>query len=155
MNNRVRLRLKPPEFVRQCPVCNLGHEKHNQVCCSESCDERLEDARVSIGWLRIVNTNLWSELHELQERLGRVQVKLEKAEAASARLALSWQVSVYEGFFERANKLGDRGSKANRQVFALLCKFKPLEKRWKKLVKNCRESSLEVRELEAIIDKAL
>lgn len=155
MSNRARLRFQPPAFARLCPVCNVAHEKHGQLCCSSLCDERLEDARVNIGWLRILNSNLWSDLHDLQERLGRIQLALEKAENAEARIAFWWQRSLGRGLFSRANKLGRRGIKASRRAFVLLRKHKPLEKRWRKLVAKCHESALEIRELEAIIDKAL
>jgi len=55
-------------------------------CCSPDCSERLDDARTSIGWIRVKTTDLRADLYELEENLGRVQLNLEKHERLFARL---------------------------------------------------------------------
>lgn len=136
--------------VRCCPVCRDAVSLQDE-CCSPDCSERLDDARSSIGWIRVKTTDLRADLYELEENLGRVQLNLEKHERLFARLDCGWWRAVYEGAFAKANLIGNLALRAEKRLKRLGKLLRPLEKRWKVLKPKVVDSERELAELETIL----
>ncbi len=137
--------------VRCCPVCRRDAVGSQDECCSPICSERLDDARTSIGWIRVQTTDLRADLYELEENLGRVQLKLEKVERLFARLDTGWWRAVGRGAFAKANAIGTLARATEKRLRRLAKLHRPLEKKWKVLKPKVVESERELEELETIL----
>lgn len=154
MQNRVPVRFTPSGY-RRCVVCSVSMWRHDKSCCSDKCVQKLEDARDSVGWLQISNANLHEELHTIQEKLGRTQLALEKTERLRRRLSRVWCRLVVQTLFGAANRISRRARSAERKALYLHKRWKPLERAWRKLVRQVEHSDRELSEVYEILNKAL
>lgn len=136
--------------VRCCPVCRASVSRTVETCSPE-CSERLDDARDSIGWIRVKTSDLCAALSELEETLGLIQLKLEAQEQKLRGLSKNWTTLALEGRFAKANKLRRVALSTQRRVRRLSRELKPLYKRWEVLKPEVVHAEQELQELEAIL----
>ena len=138
---------------RRCPVC-LVPVRRTFECCSNQCSEELEDARTSHGWLRVQHGDLTANLAELEERLGLIQLKLERNELKAKTFGPTWSRLVSSGLFGKANRLRRLALKTFRKVSRLSQLLQPLDQQWKVLKEEWHHSEQELARIEAILQKA-
>lgn len=136
--------------VRSCPVCRTTVSPLIE-CCSTRCSETLDDARASIGWEQLQYNQLSAEFGELEEKVGLIQLKLEKQEQLLARLEQRWLRSVGALALRRANSIRILALRAQKKIRRLAKLFKPLDKRWKVFKSEVADSKRKLDELKAIL----
>jgi len=140
-----------------CPVCSS--RKHTvSICCSIACEEAVNDAKENIHWLRVNDSDLHAELHELQERFGRNELRYRRVLIKFQKAGKWWQ--------RYANADADTAvgqllwvEEVEKRISALMVRLYlrhcNLDKRWRVLKKKAKSSEQEIAKLQAILSKVV
>lgn len=142
-----------------CPVCSSRkHTVSSKIflCCSIACEEVVTDAKENINWLRVKDSDLHAELHEFQEKFGRMELRYRRVLIKLQKAGKRWQ--------HYANADADTGvgeilwvEEVEKRISAWMLRLHlrhcNLDKRWRVLSEKVQSSEQEIATLEAILRK--
>ena len=142
-----------------CPVCSSRkHTVSSKIflCCSIACEEAVTDAKENINWLRVKDSDLHAELHEFQEKFGRMELRYRRVLIKLQKAGKRWQ--------HYANADADTGvgellwvEEVEKKISAWMLRIHlrhcKLDKRWRVLKETVLSSEREIATLEAILRK--
>ena len=156
-NYLVRFSFSEPSNSGGCPVCSSKKPticSQGFQCCSKACLEVVVDAKENIHWLRVKDSDLHAELHELQEKFGRMELRYRRLLIKLQKAGKKWS-----DFASAAAEFGEIwwAEEIERKVSARMLKLhfrhRQLDKRWRILKEAVLSSEQEIAELEAILRK--
>ncbi len=155
INDHAPFHFSKPDSNSSCPVCSS--RKHTvPLCCSIACEEAVTDAKENIHWLRVKDSDLHAELHELQEKFGRNELRYRRVLVKLKKAGARWQ--------HYANADADTGvgqllwiEEVQKKISAWMLRIHirhcKLDKRWRVLTEKVQSSEQEIAKLEAILSK--
>lgn len=158
-NYLVRFSFSEPSNSGGCPVCSSKKPticSQGFQCCSKACLEVVVDAKENIHWLRVKDSDLHAELHEFQEKFGRMELRYRRALIKLQKTGKRWQ--------QYANADADTGvgqllwvEEVEKKISAWMLRIHlrhcKLDKRWRVLKETVLSSEQEIATLEAILRK--
>ena len=154
INDHAPFHFSKPDSNSSCPVCSS--RKHTvPLCCSIACEEAVTDAKENIHWLRVTDSELHAELHELQEKFGRNELRYRQVLIKFQKAGERW----WTHYTSAEDKFGQDwwAEEIERKISALMLRLYlrhcNMDKRWRVLKKKAKSSEQEIAKLEAILSK--
>lgn len=151
INDHAPFHFSKPDSNSSCPVCSS--RKHTvPLCCSIACEEAVTDAKENIHWLRVTDSELHAELHELQEKFGRNELRYRQVLIKFQKAGKKWSDFIFaEAEFGEVWWAEEIERKVSARMLKLHFRHCNLDKRWRVLKKKAKSSEQEIAKLEAIL----